>query len=55
MVMNRFSISRSESTIYTKVNPHGQILNYLLYVGYIIFTDNLSIDELKVAMKKELR
>ena len=52
MIKNGFYRSSIEPTLYTKVNEHGQILIVCLYVGDIIFTGDLELDEFKAAMMK---
>ena len=48
-----FNRSPSEPTLYTKVNQEGKILIVCLYFDDLIFTRDLSVDELKKAMKTE--
>jgi hypothetical protein len=48
-----FKRSPSEPTLYTKVNQEGKLLIVCLYVDDLIFTENISIDEFKTAMKTQ--
>ena len=48
-----FSRSPSEPKLYTKVNQERKILIVCLYVDYLIFTGDLSVDEFKKPMKTE--
>jgi hypothetical protein len=43
----------SEPTLYTKINQEGKILIVCLYVDDLIFTGDLSVDDIKNAMKTE--
>jgi hypothetical protein len=53
---NGFSKRNSEPTLYRKINNQGEILIIFLYVDDLIFigNSNLSIEELRTSMKKEL-
>ena len=48
-----FIRSPSEPMLYTNLNQEGKILIVFLYVADLIFTRDLSVDELKKAMKTE--
>ena len=52
MIKNGFFRSSIEPTLYTKVNDHGHILIFFLYVDDMIFMGYLELDEFKVAMMK---
>ena len=53
MVKNGFCKSNIKPTLYTKVNEHGQIFTFFLYVDYIVFRGDFDLDEFKEAMMKE--
>ena len=53
MIKNGFCRSNIEPTLYTKVNEHGQIMIFFLYVDDMIFTSDIELDEFKVAIMKE--
>ena len=53
MASNGLNKSRSECTLYTKINKQGQILIVCFYVDDMIFTENMSVDKFKLSMKQE--
>lgn len=52
MIKNGFCRSNIQSTLYTKVNEHGQILIIFLYVDDMIYIGDFELDEFKTTMMK---
>ena len=53
LTKNGFHRSKSEPTLYTKVNEKGKILSVYLYVDDLIFIGDFGIEEFKSIMESE--
>ena len=52
-IENGFHRSESKPTLYTKVNEHGNMLIFFLYVDDLIFTGDFGIKEFRTVMESE--
>ena len=53
LTQNGFYGSKSEPTLYTKVNEQGNMLIVCLYVDDLIFTCDFGIKEFRIVMESE--